>query len=104
MEHSNPLLRRSDSPCKFITIGEIMLRLSPPGQSRIFQAQSMDVNYGGAEANVAVSLAQLGHKVSFVSKVPDNALGDAALGVLKKYNADCSPAAYKQSPVPRASD
>lgn len=75
---------------KVVTLGEIMLRLSPPGQSRIFQAQSMEVNYGGAEANVAVSLAQFGHKVSFVSKVPDNALGDAALGVLKKYNVDCS--------------
>ncbi len=73
-----------------VTLGEIMLRLSPPGQSRIFQAQSMDVNYGGAEANVAVSLAQFGHKVSFVSKAPDNALGDAAVGVLKKYNVDCS--------------
>ena len=75
---------------KVVTLGEIMLRLSPPGQSRIFQAQSMEVNYGGAEANVAVSLAQFGHKVSFVSRVPDNALGDAALGVLKKYNVDCS--------------
>ena len=46
---------------KVVTMGEIMLRLSPPGYQRFAQASEFEINYGGAEANVAVSLAQLGH-------------------------------------------
>lgn len=76
---------------KIVTLGEIMLRLSPPGNTRFVQADTFDIHYGGAEANVAVSLCQLGHQVSFVSKLPDNAMGDAAVGSLRKSGVDCSP-------------
>lgn len=75
---------------RVVTLGEMMLRLSPPGYARFWQAESMDVNYGGAEANVAASLAQLGHQASYVTKLPENALGDAAAGTLRKAGVDCS--------------
>ena len=74
---------------KVITLGEIMLRLTPPQHQRIMQASSFDVCYGGAEANVAVSLSQFGHEAAFISKVPDNSLGDAVIGTLQKYGVDC---------------
>ena len=45
---------------KIVTLGEIMLRLSPPGYERFLQANSFDINYGGAEANVAIALSNLG--------------------------------------------
>ena len=48
---------------KVVTLGEVMLRLSPPGNERFMQATSFDINYGGGEANVAVSLANYGHNV-----------------------------------------
>lgn len=75
---------------KIVTLGEIMLRLSPPDHQRFLQASSFDINYGGAEANVAAELAQLGHDVSYVTKVPDNELGKNALATLKKLGVDCS--------------
>ena len=53
---------------KVVTLGEIMLRLTPPQHQRIMQTSSFDVCYGGAEANVAVSLSQFGHEASFISK------------------------------------
>ena len=70
---------------KVITMGEIMLRLSTPSYERFVQADSFDVNYGGGEANVAVSLAGFGHDVQFVTAVPDNEIGDCALATLRKY-------------------
>ena len=63
---------------KVVTLGEIMLRLSPPGYQRFAQASDFEINYGGAEANVAASLAQFGHHALFLSKIPENAIGDAA--------------------------
>lgn len=74
---------------KVITFGEIMLRLSPPGYERFAQASSFDVNYGGAEANVAASLAQFGNDSAFVSKIPENALGNAAIATLKSLGVNC---------------
>ena len=68
---------------KVVTLGEVMLRLSPPGNERFMQATSFDINYGGGEANVAVSLANYGHNVSFVSKIPNNAIGECAIGTLR---------------------
>jgi len=70
---------------KVVTFGEIMLRLSPPNYKRIFQAESFDVTYGGAEANVAAFLAQMGLDAYYVTKLPKNPLGDAAIGHLRKY-------------------
>ena len=74
---------------KVVTLGEIMLRLSPPGYERFAQASRFDVNYGGAEANVAASLAQLGNNAAFLSKIPKNAIGDAAIATLKSLGVNC---------------
>ena len=75
---------------KVVTLGEIMLRLSPPGYQRFAQASDFEINYGGAEANVAASLAHFGNDAAFVSKVPANAIGDAAVATLRKLGVDCS--------------
>lgn len=74
---------------KVITMGEIMLRLSTPGFQRIIQSDSFDINYGGGEANVAVSLANYGHEAYFVTKVPKNPIGEAAIAALRKHNVNC---------------
>ena len=64
---------------KVVTFGEIMLRLKTPEHLRIIQTDSFEASYGGAEANVAVSLAMMNDPVSFVTKLPDNPVGMAAL-------------------------
>lgn len=69
---------------KIVTFGEIMLRLSPPGYQRFRQARSFDVIYGGGEANVAASLANYGLAVDFVTRLPDNDLGEACLQFLRQ--------------------
>jgi len=75
---------------KIVTFGEIMLRLAPYNYERIIQANQFQATYGGGEANVAVSLAQLGNESYFVTRLPDNPLGDAACKTLCGYgvNAD----------------
>ncbi|HAC44173.1 MAG TPA: 2-dehydro-3-deoxygluconokinase, partial [Paraprevotella xylaniphila] len=70
---------------KIITMGEIMLRLSTPGQSRFVQTDTFDINYGGGEANVAVSCAHYGHEAYFVSKLPKHEIGQAAVNALRRY-------------------
>ena len=60
---------------KVVTMGEIMLRLSTPNNEKFIQADEFDINYGGGEANVAVSLANYGHDAHFVTAVPDNEVG-----------------------------
>ncbi|MED4227531.1 sugar kinase [Neobacillus cucumis] len=70
---------------KVVTLGEIMLRLSPPNYQRIEQAQSFDAVYGGGEANVAVSLAKFGLTSSFVTKLPNNPLGISAKQHLNQF-------------------
>jgi 2-dehydro-3-deoxygluconokinase len=70
---------------KTITFGEVMLRLSPPGYQRFSQARSFDVTYGGGEANVAASLSNYGLPVDFVSRIPDNDIGEACIAFLRKY-------------------
>ncbi len=75
---------------RIVTLGEIMLRLSTPGYERFMQAESFDVCYGGGEANVAVSLAEFGHDASFVTKLPANEIGDAAVSALRRYGVDTS--------------
>ncbi len=71
---------------KIVTFGEIMLRLSPPGWARFSQANSFDVVYGGGESNVAVSLANYGLNVDFVTRLPANDIGDCALMEMRKRN------------------
>lgn len=73
---------------KVVTFGEIMLKLSPINYQRFLQAREMMVEFAGAEANVAVSLANYGMRVQFVSKLPDNDFGDAAINSLRKYGVD----------------
>ena len=79
---------------KIITFGEIMLRLSTQGHQRFSDARNLEVNFGGAEANVAVSLAQFGKPASFVSRISDNELGLAALRRLRAEGVDVSQVIY----------
>ncbi len=73
---------------KIVTMGEIMLRLSPPQQERFTQATQFDVVYGGGEANVAVSLANYGHATQFITKLPKNEIGQAAINSLRRFGVD----------------
>ncbi|MBR5712607.1 MAG: sugar kinase [Lachnospiraceae bacterium] len=75
---------------KIVTLGEIMLRLSTKGYERFVQADDFDVCYGGGEANVAVSLAGFGHEVSYITKLPDNEIGESAKMALQREGVDCS--------------
>lgn len=75
---------------KIVTFGEIMLRLQPPGFKRFEQAVSFDAVYGGGEANVSVSLANFGMNACFVTKLPANPLGQAAVNELRKFGVDTS--------------
>ena len=71
---------------KVVTFGEIMLRLSPPGFLRFSQANNFDAVFGGGESNVAVSLANYGIPVDFVTRLPNNEIGDSALMEIRKHN------------------
>jgi 2-dehydro-3-deoxygluconokinase len=73
---------------RVVTFGEIMLRLKSPGAERLFQSPMLEATFGGAEANVAVSLAQFGLPVSFVSAIPENAVGDACIAALRAFGVD----------------
>lgn len=77
---------------RIVTFGEIMLRLAPEGFYRLAQVLpgSLDATFGGAEANVAVSLCRLGKQASFISALPDNTIGDACLASLKAHGVDTS--------------
>lgn len=70
---------------KVVTLGEIMLRLSPADHLRFVQANQFDVIYGGGEANVCTSLANYGLDAYFVSKVPEHAIGQCAINELRRY-------------------
>ncbi len=70
---------------KIITFGEIMLRLATPGHQRISQVSSFNASFGGGEANVAVSLAKFNLDAEFVTRLPENDLGDSVIMELKKY-------------------
>ncbi len=79
------MINGENSKMKVVTFGEIMLRLSTPEFSRFVQTNSFDINFGGGEANVAVSLANYGLDAYFVSKLPRHEIGQAAVNLLKKY-------------------
>jgi 2-dehydro-3-deoxygluconokinase len=68
-----------------VCFGELLLRLTAPARELLLQSGRLDANVGGAEANVAVALACLGHETAMVSRVPDNPLGEAAIGHLRRY-------------------
>lgn len=75
---------------KAVTFGEIMLRLNPPMYERFVQTTTFCATYSGAEANVAVSLANYGVDASFVTKVPNHEIGQSAVNSLRKYGVDTS--------------
>lgn len=79
---------------KVVTFGEIMLRLSPPGFLRFSQTDRFDVVYGGGESNVAVSLANYGVPVDFVTRLPKNDIGECALMEMRKRNVGTSHIIY----------
>ena len=70
------------SAARVVTFGELMLRLSPPGAQRLFEAPELRADFGGCEANVAVGLAHLGVRADYVTRLPENVIGDAALRAL----------------------
>ena len=71
---------------KFLTFGELMLRLKSPGRERLMQSPLLEATFGGGEANVAVSLANYGLDAEFLSVIPSNSIGDAAIGELRRFN------------------
>jgi 2-dehydro-3-deoxygluconokinase len=75
---------------RVVTFGEVMLRLKSPGFERLFQSPMLEATFGGAEANVAVSLASLGVDARFVSAVPANNIGDACIASLRGFGVDTS--------------
>jgi 2-dehydro-3-deoxygluconokinase len=79
---------------RFVCFGEILIRLSAPAGELMLQTPRLDTAFGGAETNVAVSLARLGHHARIASVLPDNALGHAALSELQRYGADTSLCAF----------
>lgn len=70
---------------KIVTLGEIMLRLSPPGFTRITQTPTFDVTFGGGEANVAVALSNFGMRSYFISKIPEHEIGQACVNHLRRF-------------------
>jgi 2-dehydro-3-deoxygluconokinase len=77
-------------PKKAVTFGEIMLRLKSPHYERFFQSPVLEATFGGGEANVAASLCNFGIPAKFVSVLPDNDIGDACVGELRRFGVDTS--------------
>jgi len=75
---------------RILCFGEVLLRLSAPGAEFLLQTPRLETTFGGAEANVAVSLARFGHAVRMVSVLPDNVIGRAATDELRRYGVDVS--------------
>src|SRR2546423_10339917 len=75
---------------RVVTLGEVMLRLKSPGFERLFQSPTLEATFGGAEANVAASLAQFGVDARFVSAIPANNVGDACVAALRSFGVDTS--------------
>ena len=91
MLHQNPLQSDLDTSTRFITAGEIMLRLTPPNYEKIRMASSFEASYGGSEANIALALANLGIDSTFFSVVPNNSLGKSAVRWLRSNDVHCTP-------------
>lgn len=73
---------------EYLSFGEIMLRLKTPGHERFFQSPSLEATFGGGEANVAVALCNYGLDAGFVTVLPQNAIGDAAIRELRSFGVD----------------
>ncbi|MFN3619556.1 PfkB family carbohydrate kinase [Sphingorhabdus sp.] len=75
---------------QIVFFGELLIRLTAPGREILMQSPGFNVHVGGAEANVAVGLAHLGHDTAMVSAIPDNALGRGAVSAIRAHNVDCT--------------
>ncbi|HEU0055038.1 MAG TPA: sugar kinase [Longimicrobium sp.] len=73
---------------RVVCFGELMLRLSPPGDERFFQSPHLRTWFGGSEANVAAGIAHLGGRSACVTRLPDNPIGDAAMAALRAEDID----------------
>ena len=99
MEHFNPLLQEGSDSKRFFTIGEIMLRLTPPNYEKIRMTSSFEASYGGSEANIALALANLGVDSTFFSVVPNNSLGKSAIRMLRSNDVHCGPVIFSTPAV-----
>lgn len=79
---------------RVVSFGEILLRLTSPGYNKLFQKDSLDVTFCGSEANVAVSLSVFGLKSTFVTKIPNNSVGQAAINSVRYFGVDTSHIVY----------
>lgn len=86
--HEIPAKRKTTDRTKVVTFGEIMLRLSTPDNQRFLQTNVFDVHFGGAEANVAVSLANFGLHSCYVTALPNHEIGQSAVNALRSYSVD----------------
>ena len=75
--------------CSVVTFGEMLIRLSPPAHLRLQQTHALDLVYGGAEANVAIALANMGVPVQYVTRLPENELGLACMQTLRQFGVGC---------------
>ena len=81
---------------KYLAFGEIMLRLKSVGQERLFQSPMLEATFGGSEANAAISMANYGLDVGFLSALPLNAVGQACAGELRRFGVDTSRILWKE--------
>ena len=81
---------------KILCLGEVLLRLSPPGKQLLLQSPAFEAHVGGAEANVAVALSKLGHASAMVSSLPDNPLGHACADELRRHGVDTSAIQFRE--------
>lgn len=89
MENRNSLTENNARP-NFLTVGEILLRLTPPNYELITMANSYEARYGGSEANIAIALSNLGIDSTFYTVLPNNSIGKSAIRMLKKNDINCS--------------
>lgn len=90
MEHENTMPEKKKDT-RFLAVGEIMLRLTPPNYEKLRTASSFEASYGGSEANIALALANLGVDSTFFSVVPNNSIGKSAVRMLRSNDVHCTP-------------
>ena len=87
---------------KVVTFGEIIMRISPPGNKKLIQSNQLEYYFGGTEVNVAISLSQLGNGVNHVSAVSNDFLGKAATSYLNTYGVDTDFVRWLYTAITRA--
>src|SRR5437763_16529539 len=84
LRRKRPAPRRQRTVTRAVTFGELLLRLSPPGEERLFESSELVTCFGGAEANVAVALSHFGVRCDYVTRAPDNPVGGAGVAALAR--------------------